>query len=173
MRMNDLPSAQRLREAFSYCPATGDLRWKIRRKGKNRVGEIAGSITRGHVIVVFEMQRLFAHRIIWKMQTGAEAGSLIDHIDGDGANNRWANLRLADHKGNSCNSKLYSNSTSGIKGVSYDVARGKWCAYITVDQKKLQIGRFSSKQAAASARVSAADKLHGEFARHDLWEPAS
>jgi hypothetical protein len=43
---------------------------------------------------------LRAHRIVWTMMTGEKPSMLIDHIDSNGMNNRWENLRQATHQEN-------------------------------------------------------------------------
>ncbi|MCO1498261.1 HNH endonuclease, partial [Limosilactobacillus reuteri] len=50
---------------------------------------------------------------------GAPPGAITDHRDGDGLNNRRANLRPATAVQNGYNCAKYKNNTSGVKGVSF------------------------------------------------------
>lgn len=63
------------------------------------------------------------------------------------------------------NRHLHSNSTSGIKGVSYNKNERKWDAYIMADKKFTLLGRFKDRETAASIVAEARSKLHGAFAR--------
>lgn len=44
-----------------------------------------------------------------------------------------------------------ASNTSGYKGVSYSKDRRKWQAYITIDKKRVPLGRFDSAEDAARA----------------------
>lgn len=66
----------------------------------------------------------------------------IDHIDRDRTNNRVENLRWATRRQNLLNSSLRSNNKSGVHGVYYDKARGKWAVQGTRFGKVYCLGRF-------------------------------
>jgi hypothetical protein len=89
---------------------------------------------------------------------------MIDHRDGNRANNRWSNLRLATQSENSANRHRHINNTSGFKGVSL-CKWGKWRACIEKNGRKIHLGMYDTPQAAHAAYVAAARKLFGEFAR--------
>jgi hypothetical protein len=91
--------------------------------------------------------------------------NIIDHIDGNGRNNRLSNLRSATHAENLRNRGAPSHNSSGIKGVSFETATGTWRAQITVNYKAINLGRYPTIELAAQARRAAAERLHGEFAR--------
>ena len=55
-----------------------------------------------------------------------EDGQVIDHVDGDGLNNRRSNLRIAVQSENCWNSALHSSNRSGFKGVYWDARKAKW-----------------------------------------------
>lgn len=99
------------------------------------------------------------HRRILKPVGGKE----VDHINGDGLDNRRSNLRIATHAENIRNRKLNSNSTSGYKGVSKRWNR--WRARIKHNGVEYFIGHFDSPEAAAEAYNLKAIELHGEFAK--------
>lgn len=105
------------------------------------------------------VQRLM-HRTILSAPTGMD----VDHINGDGLDNRRENLRTCSHAENCRNRGYNSNSKSGIKGVIWDKSRNKWTAGVKVDGKRYNLGRFSSKDEAVEVYRKALKHYHGEFA---------
>ena len=95
----------------------------------------------------------------------APLGTNIDHIDGDGLNNTKANLRFCTAAENGWNKGVNRQNTSGYKGVFFATRIGRWMAVIRVNGKRIELGRFTSKEAAAEAYNAAAAKFHGTFAR--------
>lgn len=95
---------------------------------------------------------------------GALGGFEIDHKDGNPLNNQRENLRHATHAQNQANRRKFSCrvTTSRFKGVSS--SRGKWAAFITVNRKSKNLGRFLSEDQAAAAYDRAATTTFGEFA---------
>lgn len=89
----------------------------------------------------------------------------VDHIDGDGLNNRRENLRPATSSQNNRNAKRRSDNTSGFKGVTWRRRERKWAAQIRVDGKNMYLGHFDSPEAAHAAYCKASAELHGEFGR--------
>ena len=80
--------------------------------------------------------------------------------------NRKQNLRISTNQENCRNTSLGKNNTSGVKGVSYSKKKGKWRAYITVDQKQISLGYFLDKNMAIKARKDAEILYFGEY-RYD------
>lgn len=101
------------------------------------------------------------HRVIAQTPDGLET----DHIDGDGLNNRRANLRNSTVAQNRRNRRTGCNNTSGVKGVSWNKAMGQWKVDIHVGGKKHYLGCFDTIDAASNAYASASAELHGEFGR--------
>ena len=98
---------------------------------------------------------------------GEPDGMDVDHCDGDGLNNRRANLREATRKQNTHNQRTRSSNTSGFKGVTWHKAGGKWQAQIMMDGRKRHLGLFDTPEAAHEAYVSASKDLHGNFGRYE------
>lgn len=92
-------------------------------------------------------------------------GMVVDHIDGDGLNNRRSNLRLALPSQNASNRKRHSNNTSGHTGVYFHQRDGDWRARISVNGSRRHLGSFSCQEAAMAAYAEASAALHGEFRR--------
>ena len=57
--------------------------------------------------------------------------------------------------------KIRTDNKSGMKGISYDKSRSKWKVEITVNHKKIFIGRFDSLEEASKARKNA-ETIHHE-----------
>lgn len=92
-------------------------------------------------------------------------GEIVDHIDGNGMHNNRENLRVCTSKQNAWNSRRVSRSKSGYIGVEeVETKNGKyWRAQIQHDNKKHNLGKFDSPEAAHQAYCEAAKKLRGEY----------
>lgn len=155
---------------FKYDPETGELANVAWRNGLAKGRRLAGSVCRFKENNVYRTVSIAnksypVHRIAWLLMTGEMPNGHIDHINGDGLDNRWSNLRLATHAQNRANSRRQKNNTSGFKGVVWDKARGKWIAAIRADGKGIYLGRFNTPEAAHAAYVAAAERHFGSFAR--------
>lgn len=89
----------------------------------------------------------------------------VDHVDGNGLNNRRNNLRLCSSSGNNKNRRLNINSSSGFKGVSWHKSTKKWQAYIKLNDKQIYLGSFAAKESAALAYNKAAKEFHHVYAK--------
>jgi hypothetical protein len=105
-----------------------------------------------------ERKRIVMHRLIMPY------AETVDHINGNGLDNRRANLRQVTAQQNAFNQKARIG-TSVFKGVSFDKQSGMWRSGIRVDGKRISLGRFSNEADAAKAYDAAARKHFGEYAR--------
>ena len=90
----------------------------------------------------------------------------IDHINGNGLDNRKENLRICSHKMNMANQRVRSNNKSGFKGVHKQGE--KWVASICSNYKINYLGIFNTPEEAASVYNNKAKELFGEFARINI-----
>jgi hypothetical protein len=105
-------------------------------------------------------QKVLMHRVV----LGQECPE-VDHINGNGLDNRRSNLRPATRADNSHNCRIQVNNTSGFRGVSWCKRDQKWIAMIRSNVRQLNLGRFATAEEAARAYDAAAVRLHGDFAR--------
>jgi len=174
-----------LREAVRYEPETGQFFWLQERPLSHFkstqasatwhtkfAGKQAGTQSTNHAGKTYRYLHLFgrvilAHRMAFLYVTGRHP-STIDHIDGDGTNNKWRNLReVKGASENNKNQRLRSDNTSGYVGVIWFKPAQKWKARITVDGKHKSLGYFESIDDAVNARLAAERKQgysnnHGE-----------
>lgn len=166
-----LPPLKELQQLLDYDPETGNFYWLIDKRGTAKAGTEAGSISqkesdRYYRKIYTTYGRFYAHRIAYYFETGIDPGEQeIDHIDGNGLNNRFANLRLASRSQNAANRRTSKNNASGFKGVRQKPGRNTWEAYIQVNKQKKFIGSFATPELAHMAYCKAAAELHGDFAR--------
>lgn len=111
----------------------------------------------------YREQGVLMHRIILERVLGRKLSTSeqVDHIDGDGMNNRRDNLRVASNTQNRYNSAKMSNSKWSYKGIAYHGK--KWRARITVNGLRINLGSFDLPEQAHAAYCKAAKRLHGEF----------
>lgn len=159
-------TAERAHELLAYDPETGVFSWRASRRGV-RSG-ICGRVSKAHGYheICVDARLYRAQRLAFLLMVGEfPAADLdVDHINGNKADNRWANLRLATRAQNATNAKQRAHSASPVHGVTWDAARGKWRAQIRVDGRKINLGRYDDIEAARRAYVAASTRHHGAFA---------
>jgi len=158
----------RLREHLHYDPKTGIWTWVNPTARRVRVGDGAGWLShKGDKYLTVNMGgiRYPAHRLAWFWMTSEWPEEMVDHINLNGLDNRWENLRLATNAENMRNSGRRSTNTTGRKGVHFCHMTGRYRAQIWVNYKRIELGRFDTVEEAGAAYEAAAHKHHGEFAR--------
>lgn len=142
-------------------------------------------------LVVFHWQATFSHGR-WRVQrvSGPRARRVnvvmarqilgvsdskifVDHINGDGLDNRRSNLRACTPRENLRNMHARRGG-SGFKGVSYSKRshqlRKPWAAQITLDRRHHHLGYFETAEEAARVYDAAARQHFGDFAQLNFPE---
>jgi hypothetical protein len=119
----------------------------------------------GYVAIGIGGHRYLAHRLAWLYMTGGWPRRRIDHRNGTPSDNRWTNLREATGSQNISNAKRHKDSSSGLKGATWESWSGKWRSTIRSNGKTYHLGRFRTPEEAHAAYCEAAIRLNGEFAR--------
>jgi hypothetical protein len=165
MKPIPLPNIERINQLVDYNKEDGSFVWKIYRGGKAKVGTLAGSFrTDGYHAICIDCHSYKSSRLAWFIVTGEDPKEFdIDHINGDVADNRFCNLRIATESQNCSNRKKRSDNKSGFKGV-YAMGK-KWAAQVCANKQKKHLGVFETPELAYAAYINHANVMQGEFAR--------
>lgn len=184
MATKQLPEQDRLRQLLAYDPHAGILTWRARDaasfharggQGKSaaekaktwntvRSGNPAMETLspQGYFRGFVDGTDQYAHRVIWKWWHGSEP-EIVDHINGNRADNRIVNLRNVTRRTNVRNTGMHRRNTSGRTGVAPHGDR--WRAVINVERKRLYLGTFDTFEQASAAR-SIAEAAYGFGPNH-------
>lgn len=141
----------RLRELLDYDPATGVFTWKakhVSRSNRMKIGQPAGCLgVQGYIVVGVAGHTYRAHRLAWFYVHGEWPRRVIDHRNGNRADNRIENLRdvsVTDNNRNVHAARV--TSTSGLLGAYKSGKR--WMAQLRVDGRQKHLGTFDTPQEA-------------------------
>lgn len=125
--------------------------WNGHYAGKPALNADSGN---GYLVGLINAVQYSAHRIIWKMVFDEEP-EMIDHINGDGTDNRLCNLRPVNAQVNNQNRPLTRGNTTGASDVQWEPNRGKFRARIRVNKIRINLGSFEILEDAILARKKA------------------
>jgi len=151
---------------LSYDPASGVFTWLVKPQGRVAMGAAAGSLSsKGYRYIKVRGASHRASRLAWFFANGdwPPDGIDVDHVNGDRADDRIVNLRLATTQENCRNRGVSRTNTTGLKGVHRH--KGRYIARISAADKRLYLGSYKTAEEAHAAYAEAARRHHGEFAR--------
>jgi hypothetical protein len=154
-------TAEQLKNTLDYDPNTGVFLWKIRPSKAVKAGDVAGCAEKriGYITIGISKRIYKAHRLAWLYVYGDWPKGLIDHLNGDKADNRIANLRNVFADGNSQNvRKPNRRNKSGFMGVIW--FQNKWRASMSVNGKSKWLGDYSTPEEAHQVYLAAKRKYH-------------
>lgn len=163
-----LPSVEILRKAFSIDPDDGRLILRCATK-RRAAGEEAGYPNNiGYRQVMLGCKIYSVHRIAWALYHGEQPNGEVDHINGDRADNRLCNLRLATSSQNNQTRRLSTRNKTGVKGV-FRVKWNKktrWRVAIGHSRGEYHITHFKCFGQAVKLASEMRAALHAEFANN-------
>lgn len=159
-----------LKRLLDYDQKTGLFTWKIRSQNtkSNNIfnslfaGKVAGSILTSkrsrtkYIAITFSnngaRKTYKAHRLAFLYMVGS-IPEQVDHIDHDGTNNKWENLRSSDSRDNSRNLPMQKSNKTGVIGVNWHKAANKWqVRAVDKSGKRIDLGRYSDFDEAVEVR---------------------
>lgn len=153
-----------VRSILDYDKETGVFTWKERDKPFKLAGQVAGAAMKrpNHNTDYWQIKILYrsiyAHRLAIFWVTG-EWPEQVDHINGDGLDNRWVNLRDVSGTVNQQNIPLRKRNETGIHGVRWDGKRGYFQVTIGVKGGTKSLGTTPDFFEACCRRKSAENQL--------------
>lgn len=155
-------TVERLRSILDYNPETGKFWWTKNYSGRIRPFRVRHG--EAYLKISIDGKAYLAHRLAWFHVHGQWPDGNIDHIDHNRTNNAISNLRIATQSQNSANSRIATNNTSGVKGVS------KNDKAFSASLAGKSLGSFATIDEAAAAYARAAKETYSEFANPDRGE---
>ena len=154
---------ERLHELLHYNPLTGYFTRK-RSFYRGKAGSVVGyTCPRGYVQISVDAVSYRAHRLAFFFMTG-QWPTLIDHINRNRSDNRWANLRETTHVHNSMNMGHVGRATTGVRNVSFNRKRNNYEVKLRCKGKNIFIGVFNELELADLVAQMAREKYFKEFA---------
>jgi hypothetical protein len=156
---------QDVADCFEY--RDGYLYWKsVSHPNKQHMmDKPAGSIHKtGYQHITWRGKIQKAHRLIFMLHHGYLPPE-VDHINGNRADNRIANLRPATRSENQCNRNALSNNTSGYPGVSWHKKSKAWVVRVMKNGKTVVHQYFKDLELAGLVATEARALYHGAYAK--------
>jgi hypothetical protein len=161
-------SHEELLKILEYDPDTGIFTWTGLRSG-TKSGKIAGTLSSdGYWQIQISGKIYRSHRLAWFYVYKKWPEGMLDHIDRDTLNASINNLRESSPTDNQRNRKVNKNSSTGVKGVSFNANSGKYEAYIKINYTKKHLGLFSSIEEAQLAQQMAETEVYDKHEKSSI-----
>jgi len=157
--LKELPSVKVLNEIYRYDAMHGHLYLKQCRYSYLVMRRAERESRSGYLILAPTINgtrlSLLAHRVIWKMVTGFDPSSEVDHLDQDKSNNRFFNLRVVSRRQKAINRRAASPFGPGIRMTG----AGHFKAVTAFEKRRIYVGTFKTekdaREAVEKAQISA------------------
>jgi Recombination endonuclease VII/AP2 domain len=163
-----IPTQARVKHLFAYDSQTGNLLWNKPESARAKAGAIAGHIAaNGRRYVGVDGRQCLVHHVIWLWHKGSWPAQNIAPENGDYLDTRIENLIEQTAQETVAKGRLRSTNKSGVKGVWFDKAKGKWAAQIVRDYHTYFVGRFATLEEAKQALDRAREADQRELGIHE------
>ena len=151
---------------LTYDPISGIFTWN-KRHGEGRgvnifnklyAGLPAGSIVSSnksktsYIAIKINGKSYKAHRLAFLFM-GENIPDEVDHLDHNGTNNKWSNLRPSNRLDNQKNLPRLKSNKTGVIGVNWHKSANKWQARaVDCNGKRIDLGRYDLFEDAVNAR---------------------
>lgn len=158
----DQKEIEALKHLISYDPNSGVFAWVKRPRIVSADGMPGRTDKSGYRQIQIMGKAHAAHRLAFVLMLGRPPSQVVDHINGDPADNRWSNLRECSTSINAQNRRnaRIDNQSSGLLGAHWEASRGKWKSQIRTNGRVKHLGYFQTPQEAHAAYVEAKRRLH-------------
>lgn len=157
-------TVDRVRALLHYDPETGVFTNRVARSPRAPVGAVSGNENvhgKRWVICIDGHRDVMAHRLAWLYMTGRWPEREVDHIDGNGLNNRWKNLRQVSREENMQNlRRAHRDSQTGLLGVTLHDDGVRYRARIRENGRTRHLGLYATPHEAHAAYVRAKRAYH-------------
>jgi len=155
----EILTREKLQQALHYDKDSGEFTW-LTTSNRKKAGERAGTaVPHGYRKIQVYNKIYYEHRLAWLYVYGEFPQDVVDHIDGNGLNNRIENLRSVSRSDNMRNQlRPHVKNKLQVLGVS-KTKTGKFKAQI-FDKKQINLGIFNTQEEASQAYLKAKRKLH-------------
>ena len=175
-----LPAQEYLRQALDYFPETGKFVWKRRpqehfrnSRGMNIFNALYENGAAGNVSIRrqgsakyvliglgYPQKRFYAHRLAFAwMGIEVPQGMQVDHINRDGTDNRWSNLRLVTNQENSFNAFRRKGKNGHLPRGIEERENGRFSAKLRYNGEWHRLGTHDTQEQALEARKTKATEL--------------
>jgi hypothetical protein len=113
----------------------------------------------GYAVTRFNGKVITMHKYLLNPPKGMD----VDHLNGNGLDNRRSNIRICTRMQNRWNIEKLPTNTSGFKGVYWRKDRKRYEAFAYKNNKRYSGGYFKDIEDAHQAQIKLSIKLHGEF----------
>jgi hypothetical protein len=157
-----------LKELFDYREDGVFVR-KVATSNRVKVRDVVGwkTVKGRYVGVCVNGKDEYMHRMVFLYHHGY-LPKYIDHIDGDGTNNRINNLRESTQSQNLMNVAGRSGTKSGVKNVYWHYKLHKWTVHVKIGGKVKYFGLYEDIELAELVATEVRNKYHKQFANHNV-----
>lgn len=139
----------RLLEKLEYQEDTGEFIWKATTCRGQIAGHVAKERGKSYRRIRIDDELIMAHALVWLVVHGEFPHHEIDHIDGNGLNNRVSNLAKSNRLKNNSNTRQRSDSA---EHRSVYPNGNFWYTIVKYAKKEFSVTGFDTPDLAAKAR---------------------